>query len=358
VNFADRFQIPILTTWPGMDLVPEDHELYCGRPGSIPSGWVPNFVNVECDFLLIFGARLDLGQVGYNPSLFAKNASVLRIDIDEDEFSRIPSRINWHNFLGDVADFESDLCSIMDSVPVRDFGSWWRSIRYWKSKYLKPGEIPQEIGTRVSTYKLVEKVSSVFQRSTIVTGSSGTSIEMLLQSWEVQEGQRIINSCGIGSMGFALAAAYGVAAKTKMDEIICIESDGSLLMNIQDFSSLMYVPTKVKIIVLDSDGYKSISLSQNRLKQFPHGNSPSNGLNLPDIQSIASAFGLETFRIDSNSQLDVGLQWLKNQKSTSLLLVKISEFEDALPRLISKPNPLGVLETPPMNDLYPSEPRM
>lgn len=352
-NFAQKFRIPILTTWPGMDLIEENDELYCGRPGSIPSTWLPNYINVETDFLLVFGARLDLGQVGYNPGSFAANAKVVRIDIDEEEFARIPERSNWANYCLDVKEVSQILKDLASVDLDLDLSQWWEQISDWKKLYPKPRAIPQVFEDGVSSYQLISHISNYFKEKNIVTGSSGTCMEMLLQSWEVQEGQRIINSCGIGSMGFALPAAIGVSVKTGDGEVICIESDGSFAMNLQDLVTMKYMRSIFKIIVMDSSGYKSISLSQGRLKQFAHGNSQKTDLGLPEIESIAESIGFETKTIQNDHEIAAAIEWLSAQKVSSLLVVKVSPSEDALPRLISRPNSDGVMETPPMNELSP-----
>lgn len=353
IEFAARFNIPIMTTWPGLDLIAENNPLYCGRPGTIPSTWAPNLINVNTDFLMIFGARLDLAQVGYNPNKFAANASVIRVDIDKEEFSRIPERSNWFNFQGDITE-------VVDSLPDRahllrpnSYKPWWDKINAWKKNYPRPIEISQLFSDGVSSYKLIEKVSEYFPNGIVVTGNSGTCIEMVLQSWKTIEGQRVINSCGLGSMGFAISAAIGVALKFDSKEIVCIESDGSFAMNIQDLKTMKDMKTIFRVVLMDSSGYKSISLSQKRLGQFRHGSSVQSALNLPNSILVANSLGFQTKELTDSQQITAALDWLVSQESSALLVVKVSENEEALPRLISKANTYGVMETPAMDFLSP-----
>lgn len=354
VRFAEKFNIPLLTTWPAMDLIPSGHELNCGRPGAIPSAWLPNFVNHEADFLLILGARLDVGQVAYNPNSYAPNATVLRVDVDKSEFERIEPRANWFNYQLDLANIDSIFENNLDLNPLLDLNDWWERIRTWRNDYPEAGSIQQKLDGEISTYKILSNTSQVFNKSTIVTGSSGTCIEMLLQSWDVKAGQRIINSCGIGSMGFALPAAFGVAIKLNLDEILCIESDGSLAMNIQDLTQLIKHRTVYKILVLDSSGYKSIGLSQSRLGQYSHGHNEETSLFLPDIESLAASFGLDVKTIQNEVDVEDGVNWLAENSKSSILISKVSSMEEAIPRLISRPNSSGMMETPPMIELWPA----
>jgi len=353
IKFAEKFKIPMLTTWPAMDLLPSDHDLYCGRPGAIPSAWLPNFVNHEADFLLVLGARLDVGQVAYNPNTFAPNARVIRVDVDKSEFERIEDRENWSNFQLDLKSLGLLFENFIRLNTSLDLTAWWSQIYNWKNDFPIAGTIPQNLGGQVSTYKLLSVASDVFNKSTIVTGSSGTCIEMLLQSWDVKAGQRVINSCGIGSMGFGLPAAFGVAIKLELDEILCVESDGSLAMNIQDLTQLIGHKTIFRIIVLDSSGYKSIGLSQSRLGQYSHGHNEETSLFLPDIESLAASLGFDVKTIRNEIEVGDGLYWLAKNKKSSILISKVSSIEEAIPRLISRPNNQGVMETPPMVKLWP-----
>jgi acetolactate synthase-1/2/3 large subunit len=353
IEFAAKFNIPIMTTWPGLDLIAEKSPLYCGRPGSIPSTWAPNLITVNTDFLMIFGARLDLAQVGYNPNKFAANASVMRVDIDKEEFSRIPERSNWFNFQGDITNVVDSLPDKAHLLRPNSYKLWWDKINAWKKTYPRPIEISQSFSDGVSSYELIEKVSEYFPNAVVVTGNSGTCIEMVLQSWKTIEGQRVINSCGLGSMGFAISAAIGVALKFDSKEVVCIESDGSFAMNIQDLKTMTDMKTIFKVIIMDSSGYKSITLSQKRLGQFLHGSNVQSALNLPNSILVADSLGFQTKEITDSQQITAALDWLVSQESSSLLVVKVSENEEALPRLISKPNKYGVMETPAMDFLTP-----
>jgi acetolactate synthase I/II/III large subunit len=353
LEFAKRFRIPVMTTWPGMDLIPESSPLYCGRPGSIPSSWAPNFINVETDLLIVLGARLDLGQVGYNPNGFAPEANVIRVDVDKEEFARIPERENWFNFEVEITQIIKPLSEINDLSQASQLDAWWTKIDSWRDAYPSPIEIKQTFDDGISSYELLLNTSKLFAESTIITGSSGTCMEMLLQSWRVHQGQRVINSCGIGSMGFALAAAIGVAVKKNPQELLCIESDGSFAMNLQDLVTMRSMDTNFKIIIMDSSGYKSISLSQDRLGQESHGNSVATSLNLPDIKIVSNALGIESRQVSHSNELLESLAWLADQAVSSLLVVKVSQKEEALPRLVSKPNSQGMMVTPPMNMLSP-----
>jgi acetolactate synthase-1/2/3 large subunit len=353
LRVAEKFEVAVLTTWPGLDLIDEDEKLYVGRPGGIPSGWTPNLVNENADVILIVGARLDLGQIAYNPQIFAKNAQVFRVDIDIEEFNRIPERTSWQNIQADSRSFANSLELAADGTVAESKFAWWEQIHKWDKTHLSVGEVPQEIHDGVSTYRVVHELSRQYAGYLVATGSSGTCVEMALQAWKTSRGQRVINSCGIGSMGFGIATAIGVAVKKPGSPILAIESDGSLAMNLQDLQTIWAWRLPIHLVILDSRGYKSINLSQGRQHQVFHGNDEETGLFLPNLISISEAIGYPTRNVSEESELESGVGWLRSNPGPSVLRIQVSATEEALPRLVSRINSEGKMETPPMAELFP-----
>ncbi len=351
LRFARNLSAPIMTTWPGLDLLEENNPLYVGRPGSIPSGWMPNILLDECDLLVVIGARMDLAQVGYNPSEFAKQAKIIRIEIDFEENFRIEDHPNQETLNRNSAGFNSYSGS-MREAHGRD--SWMDRIQSLR-KLPSAGEINQKIEDGMSTYSVVRKLSERLRGYTIATGSSGTCIEMLLQSWRVSEGQRLINSCGLGSMGFGVATTLGVLAKNANENVACIESDGSLLMNLQDLVSASSLKIGFPIFVLNSYGYKSISLSQRRQGLSEHGSSPTSGLDLLSLNDGEELLGIPVKVVMDEEEISSAIEWAVTGSKTKLVSFRVSITEEALPRLMTVVDPAtGKLVTPKLSQLHPA----
>jgi acetolactate synthase-1/2/3 large subunit len=350
--FSRIHQIPVLTTWPGMDLLAHNDPLYCGRPGSSPSSWSANLILTNADSVLVLGARLDSAQIGYNSDEFLKQAHVIRVDIDNEEFSRIPFRENWENFVFDLREKNLDLFNVEKVSNPISLDNWWGKIEGWKNNLSHAGSVPQELDNSLSTYDFLQNLNQISNIDLIITGSSGTCMEMFLQSWKVKVGQRIVNSCGLGSMGFGIAAAIGVSLHFPTQKILCIESDGSAAMNLQDLVTIAFRSLPIKLVILNSDGYKSISLSQSRLGDPIHGSSRETGLGLPNFMELAKSLGIRS--LDISNQIDYDkIPELLEDDLPALINVSVSNIEEILPRLVSKPNEFGVMITPPLDDLFP-----
>jgi acetolactate synthase-1/2/3 large subunit len=155
-------------------------------------------------------------------------------------------------------------------------------------------------------------------------------------------------------MGFAIPAAIGISRKVMNEEVFCIESDGSFAMSLQELNTVIKQRLNVKIIILDSQGYKSIFLSQIRTGQFLHGFDSGTGLSLPALSAVAKTHEIRFRSIDDVNNLDSDTVQFLRQTGPCILQVKVSAQENALPRLLSVLQADGSLKAPRLIDLNPS----
>jgi acetolactate synthase-1/2/3 large subunit len=350
ISIAEKYDAAVVTTWTGMDLFPTDHNLFSGRPGTIASSWEANLVQQNADLVVVLGARLDLAQIGFQPHNFAPKSKIIRVDIDREEFQRIEDNPRVVNLELDAV---AVVASILGSLPDENASkkSWREEIDSYRS--LPSAGAYRDTKSGLSTYHVVDELTKI-SPTDVVLGSSGTCVEMVLQSWKVSRNQRFLNSGGLGSMGFALAAGFGVACKTENSKVLVIESDGSFAMNIQDLQTIAAKSTPViKIVVLNSQGYKSISISQGKQGQVIHGASAQTGLHLPEISRWAKAAQINHQRIDNELDLRPAILSMWNSEQHEILEIIVSGEEEALPRLMSKPNSTGQMVTTDFSELSP-----
>jgi acetolactate synthase-1/2/3 large subunit len=174
-----------------------------------------------------------------------------------------------------------------------------------------------------------------------------------MQAIAPREGQRVVNSGGLGSMGFGLAGAIGAYFATKMP-VLCLESDGSFAMNPQDLAFIIKSNLPIRIVIMDSQGYKSIFLSQRRGNYSLSGIDEHTGVYLLDPIKLAASMNMPALTASLNSAWVTELQEFLKETSPKLLRLIVSNDEEAAPRVISKPNSEGRMETAKLDDLWPS----
>ena len=352
LRLAELLGIPVLTTWRMADVLPEDSGLYFGRPGSIASRGA-NFIQQNSDFILVLGARLDLPQVGHSYANFARAAKKAIVDIDEAEIKKIETKIDVP-IVSDAKEFLVEFINKIDMVKPKDRSAWLSKCKEWKAKY--PVVLPEYLrqSEYVNTYALIDVLSDVLtENDVIVPGSSGSCSEITYQAFRVKKGQRIINSPGLGSMGFGLPQSIG-ACLASGKRTISIIGDGGLQHNIQELETLKRLNIPVKLFVLNNNGYAAI---RNTHRRFFDGRlvccDPSSGLTFPDTCKVASAYGLKAVRISDQKNLKDEVLNVLNMDGPVVCEVMVDPDLQMAPRLSSMAMPDGTMVSKPLEDLWP-----
>lgn len=348
-----KLQIPVLATWRIMDLFAEDDPYYFGRPGSIASR-AANFVQQNADFLLILGARLDLPQVGHNYGNFAPNASKVAVDIDTAEIGKFSEYLELSIHV-DAKIFLNALNESMGAVVLKDRSPWISLCSRWKQKF--PVILPEYRNNSglVNLYAFIDSLSAALvETDVIVPGSSGSCAEVTRQAFGMKKGQRMINSPGLGSMGYGLPQSIGVCVASGRRRTVCIVGDGGLQHNIQELETLRRLGLPIKLFVLNNNGYASI---RNTHTRFFDGRlvccDPSSGLTLPDTRQISISYGINTERIMDQSNLIRDITEVLATEGPSVCEVLIDPDLQTAPRLFSVARSDGTMESRPLEDLWP-----
>ena len=349
----ESLKIPVLTTWRLADALPEDSEVFFGRPGSIASRGA-NFVQQNADFILVIGARLDLPQVGHSYSNFARAARKVVVDVDENEIKKIDTEIDVP-VVSDAGAFLREFAGKLNQVRLRDLSAWISHCKTWKTKY--PVILPEYLdkSNYVNTYALIDALSDFLNgEDIIVPGSSGSCAEITPQAFRVRKGQRIINSPGLGSMGYGLPQSIGACLAGGSKRTVSIIGDGGLQHNIQELETLKRLNIPLKLFVLNNNGYAAIRSTH---KRFFEGRlvccDPSSGLTLPDTCKIAAAYGLKTVRISDQKNLRLEVLNVLNMEGPVVCDVMIDPDLQMAPKLSSMARPDGSMVSKPLEDLWP-----
>ena len=349
VELAERLRLPVLTAWTH-DLIATDHDLFVGRPGTIGTR-AGNFVLQNADLVIIVGSRLNIRQVSYNWSSFARKAKKVWIDIDRAElekpFVRADLPIN--------ADARAVLQAIIARTAVRRMkprsDKWLSWCQRIKRQYTpKPSDYTTS-KDRINPYHFIHELFTILRPDDIIVCGDATATIVPFQIAALKDGMRLISNSGAASMGHDIPAALGAAVAAPGRRIVCLAGDGSAMMNIQELQTIAQLKADIKIFILDNDGYLSIKQTQKNFFGAEAGSSPASGISFPDFVKVGRAFGLSAVRIGKSrwkSKLTDFLR-LSGPCLAQIELDLIQEFE---PRLKSKMVD-GVITTPELDDMHP-----
>lgn len=352
MKFINKTKIPVLLTWKALDFLPENHDLFVGRPGGVASRGA-NFNQQNSDLIICLGARLDHGQIAYQSKFFAHSAKKIIVDVDTNEIHKLGINIEYKVDL-DCKIFLNELLSKIDQIDI-DTSSWLNHCKKTYKKY--PICLPEYYQEKnfVNNYVFIEELSKHLpENSLIVPGSSGACSEVTMQAIKIKHGTRIFNSEGLGSMGFGIPAAIGACLAANKQETICIDGDGGFVMNMQELELVKRYKLPIKFFVLNNDGYGSIKTTQtNHFEGRLVASDPSSGLTLPDISKIADTFDIPHIKIFDNDMLCHLMQKILDTEGPMMIEVMIDPNHRTAPKASVYKTKDGLFATRPMEDLAP-----
>ena len=350
-KIAEQLRIPCTFTWNAADTFAWVHDLYVGRPGVVAAR-APNFAVQNSDCLISIGCRLDNVITAYNPQGFARSARKIVVDVDAHELERHAMSID----VSVCADAKAFLQTWSQSLPnMGPIEPWRTRCANWKHRY---PPLDGRVFTQtkpIGHFQLVDRLSDVIpDERLVITGSSGLAVEVFYTAFRNRRSQRIFLTSGLGSMGYGLAAAMGACIGAGRQPTVCVESDGSLMLNLQELATLKHLNLPLTLVIMNNNGYASIRNTQRNYFQERYlGSGQSSGLWIPDFLKIAQAMGIRCERVNDIQQLTPDLF------DSELKLIEVVLEEDVVlaPKVSALPQADGSIISMPLEDMSPLLPR-
>ena len=353
---AEKLNIPIVTYWNAVDLIEDDHRLYCGRAGNMgdrPGNWAIQ----NADLILAVGTRISIRQVGYNWKTWARAAEVIMVDIDEAELRKPTLHVEMPIW-ADAKDFLEKLNkAVGKTMPFRDDGKWLECCQNWKSNY--PVVSPKQWENNekgVNVYAFVRYLSSRLPENSLTAVSNGACCVVGNQAYVIQKGSRMVNNSAIASMGYGLPAAIGLCISGGCRKTICLEGDGSIMMNLQELQTIITNKLPIQLFLINNNGYHSIRLTQTNLfsGRAKVGIGPESGdLSFPEFKKLAEAFGYKYYCARSNEEMKLVVDEVLQQDGPVFCEIFTDTEQVWEPKSSTKRLPDGTLVSPPLEDLAP-----
>jgi len=346
----ERSPIPVVSTFNGFDIMPSEHPCNCGRIGTIGTRG-GNITLQNADLVVFLGSRNNIRQVSYNWENFAKDAVTVSIDIDPAELTK-PTFKPTHAVCADLAAFMPSLEQGLRDSTFPDFSSWLRWAKERSDKY--PTVLPAHYSEKdlLNPYPFMKVFTEGVRADDVVVAGNGSACVVLFQAGVVKSGQRIFWNSGCASMGYDLPAAIG-AASGGGKTVWCLAGDGSLQMNLQELATVMHNKLPVKVVYLNNGGYVSIRQTQVNFFGAQYGCGTSNGLGFPNIQALATAYGLPYYSSRSIDGLSEDVANVAHAPGPLLWEVFLKLDYSFEPKLSSRRLSDGKMVSPSLEDMYP-----
>ena len=317
-EFAERYQIPVVTSLLGQGTTATSHPLFLGM-GGMHGSFAANIAMTEADFMISIGCRFDDRLTG-NPKTFAKNAKVAHIDIDPAEIGKIISAD-----IPVVGDAKKALQMLLAEPTVHN------NTEKWIEKVTKDKNRVRSYDKKervVQPQAVIERIGELTNGDAIVVTDVGQHQMWAAQYYPYQNERQLVTSGGLGTMGFGVPAAIGAKIANPEKEVILFVGDGGYQMTNQEMAILNIYKIPIKVIMLNNH---SLGMVRQWQEAFYDGRTSESVFDtLPDFQLMAQAYGVKSYKFDDPETIVQDLEVLK-EDIPMFIEVDISRKEHVLP---------------------------
>ena len=326
--FLKKINIPIVTTWSGVDLIDHDEKKYIGNIGVYGSR-AANFTVQNSDLILSLGSRLDTRVTGGSPKSFSRKAKKIVIDIDRHELNKKRGLVVDFKVNENIRFFLDEF--IKNNKEKIFKNNWLNKCYLWKKKYPIMQKIFFNDKKFVNPYVLIDDLSKKLSKNSIIVADDGGHLTWTIQAFKVKYGQKLFSAFGNSPMGYALPASIGASIAKNKSKVICIDGDGSIQINIQELHTVDKLKLPIKIFILNNNGYGIIKQFQELYlgKRFE---ASGKGVSNPNFKKISKAFNINYNLIKNHNDLKY-IKKIISSKSPEIIEVMIKSNQKIIPKL-------------------------
>lgn len=289
VEFAQKNDIPVLSTLMGLGNIDRRHKLSLGLMG-MHGFKEANFAISKADLVIAFGTRFSDRGTGLTTA-FASNAKIIHVEIDKSEIAK-----NVKTDLEIIGTNKEVIELLIDKTKNRQRDEWINEI----DSYRQEDKIEKDIFHPKNIINLVDdKLSN--KTDTIVVTDVGQHQMWAAQHWKFKQGKTFITSGGLGTMGFGLGAAIGCAIGNKEKKTVLITGDGSFRMNLNELATVRDYNLPIIILMFNNHALGMVRQWQKLFSDRRYSETDIS-YNLNFIK-LSEAFGIKSCEADNLADL-------------------------------------------------------
>jgi len=319
VEFAEQLDLPAVQTFMGLGILLNDHPLSLGMLGMHGAPYT-NLVLEECDLVIGMGVRFDDRATG-KVAGFCPQAEIIHVDIDHSEIDKIMrSVLSIRADVGEVLEMANTM------LEPRSRPIWRKRVEQLKAGHplLLEGE-----DDLFRPYGAIKAVAALLDDSVSITTDVGQHQMWVAQAYPINRAGQWVSSGGLGTMGFGLPAAIGMALAQPERKVICFTGDGSLMMNIQELATAAEHGLDIKVIILNNQHLGLVRQQQSLFydKNFSAVQFQQN----VDYALAARAMGFKGIDLGVSDSPLAELESALNEHGPCVINLPISETEMVFP---------------------------
>lgn len=325
-RFVEQLNLPVVHSLMAVDVLPFDHPLRVGMIGTYGNRWA-NLALAKSDIVVVLGSRLDIRQTGSDTNAFKNGKQIFHVDCEEGEMN--------NRVLG-CETLQSEMQQFLRfavETPLEPINSdkWQNSILKSRLEWPDDEELKDTPGVNPNT--LMHQLSARCRSASAYVVDVGQHQMWAAQSLRLTKDQRFLTSGGMGSMGFALPAALGVAVASPDRPCIVIAGDGGFQSNIQELETIRRYNLPIKMVIVNNQCHGMVRQFQ---ESYFDGRYQSTlwGYSAPNFADVSQAYGIASKTCCDRSEVEPAIDWLmEDDKRPALLQVMVDTFANAYPKV-------------------------
>ncbi len=314
---AEKLNAPVVSTLMGLGAFPASHLLNLGMMGMHGTHAAAKAC-MESDCILAIGTRFS-DRVALNRDKFAKDKTVIQIDIDDAEMGKNVAAT--HTVLGDVKEALKTLLPLLIPVKERAFA---QKVTSYKTEEKKSAGI-SELG-----HKILTEAAKLAPKESVVVTDVGQHQMWTAQHFPLEKPRTLCTSGGLGTMGYGMGAAIGAAFGSKK-HVVLVTGDGSFNMNLNELSTAVTQNLPITILLMNN---RALGMVRQWQKLFYGSRFSQTVVNKKtDYVKFAESFGAKGLRITKAEEVAPVLKEAFSTPSPVLVDCVISEDENVLPMI-------------------------
>mgnify|MGYP001290039176 FL=1 len=322
---------PCTQTLMGLGAFPMSDKQFLGMLG-MHGTYEANMAMYNCDLMICVGARFD-DRITGKVSGFSPNSKKIHLDIDASSFNKsVNVDLTVKGDLFKILKLVNDKISKTNiTFKNSKYTKWWNQIDKWRARNcLKYKQSKKLIKPQYALQRLNSLTKDL---NPFITTEVGQHQMWAAQFIEFNKPKHWMTSGGLGTMGYGLPAALGVQIAHPKDLVIDVAGEASILMNIQEMSTIKQYRLPVKVFILNNNYMGMVRQWQELL----HGNRLSESYmeSLPDFVKLAESFGATGLRVEKPGDVDDAVKEMINIKGAVICDVVVDPNENCFPMIPS-----------------------
>jgi acetolactate synthase I/II/III large subunit len=319
--FAEKVDIPVITTLLGISAFSETHPLSIGMPGMHGPAHVNKAIGMT-DVLIGVGLRFD-DRVTGKVSEFAPHARIIHIDIDPSEMHKVKVAT-----VPIVADAKTALAALTTAVNPADHRPWIDEIRSWETQNAELANTVIRDQQYPDPPSILEAIRAETNGEAIIVTDVGQHQMWTARHYTWTRPNSHITSGGLGTMGFALPAAMGAKMGIPDAHVWAVAGDGGIQMNIQELATLQQQGVAVKVAIMNNGYLGMVRQWQQFFHSRNYSETPITG---PDYVKLADAYGLTGMRITRREDVSAAVHKAMQTEGTVIIDFVIESESNVYP---------------------------